>query len=201
MCSSDLPAIGEHFFGRMPEMARLINALREGRSVIVYGLQRVGKTSLVKEALDRELKTSDVPIRDIRIDMYESAENLTSYIDFFETIVDRLCDHLSPADYKKIRDKARDVLRSGSDEKAIRSTTKNLLIAYRKSFGMPLLFIDEFQDISKSFQRAQSLQTVTHPLDSGFIRYIGSLIKEGVVQLLCCGRYELQSMDSRLDWQ
>jgi hypothetical protein len=147
------------------------------------------------------LKPNGAPIRDIRIDMYESAENLTSYIDFFETIVDRLCDHLSPVDYKKIRDQARIVLRTGSDPKEIRSRIKNLLVAYKKSFGMPLLYIDEFQDISKSFQRAQSLQTITHPLDSGFIKYLGSLIKEGVVQLLCCGRYQIQNMDSRLDWQ
>lgn len=49
----------------------LVNALREGRSVVVCRLQRVGETSLVKEALDRELKPNGAPIRDIRIDMYE----------------------------------------------------------------------------------------------------------------------------------
>jgi hypothetical protein len=195
------PAVGEHFFGRTPEMARLTNALREGRSVVVYGLQRVGKTSLVKEALDRELQSNGTTLRDIRIDMYESANNLTSYIDFFETIIDRLCDHLSPADYKKVRDDARVILRTGSDEKAIRSSIKNLLVAYRKKFGTPLLFIDEFQDIHKAFERARSLRTITHPLDSGFIKYLGSLVKEGAIQLLCCGRYQIQAMDSRLDWQ
>jgi hypothetical protein len=195
------PAAGAHFFGRGAEMARLTNALREGRSVIVYGLQRVGKTSLVKEALDRELQVNGAAIRDIRIDMYESANNLTSYIDFFETIVDRLCDHLSPADYKRVRDDARLILRTGSDEKAMRSRIKNLLLAYRKNYGMPLLYIDEFQDISKSFERAQALKTVAHPLDSGFVKYLGSLVKDGILQLLCCGRYQVQAMDSRLDWQ
>lgn len=195
------PAVGSHFFGRSTEMARLTNALKEGRSVVVYGLQRVGKTSLVKEALDRELQADGATIRDIRIDMYESANNLTSYIDFFETIVDRLCDHLSPAEYKRVREEARVILRTGSDEKAIRSRIKILLTAYRRSFGTPLLYIDEFQDIDKAFERARSLRTVTHPLDSGFIKYLGSLVKEGVIQLLCCGRYQIQNMDSRLDWQ
>ena len=195
------PAVGSHFFGRRGEMARLTNALKEGRSVVVYGLQRVGKTSLVKEALDRELQSNGATIRDIRIDMYESANNLTSYIDFFETIIDRLCDHLSPVDYKRVREEARVILRTGSDEKAIRSRIKNLLIAYRRKFGTPLLYIDEFQDVNKAFERARSLRTVTHPLDSGFIKYLGSLVKEGVIQLLCCGRYQIQNMDSRLDWQ
>ena len=195
------PAMGTHFFGRQSEMRRLVNALQEKRSVVVYGLQRVGKTSLVKEALDRELKPSRRDIRDIRIDMYESCDNLTSYIDFFETIIDRLSDDLPPADYKRIHDEARIILRTGSGPKEIRTLIKNFLARFGQRFGRPLLCIDEFQDIGKAFQKAEQLTTAVHPLDSGFIKYLGSLVKDGYLQLLCCGRYQIQMMDRKFDWQ
>jgi len=195
------PAIGEHFFGRKLEMTRLINALKEGRSVVVYGLQRVGKTSLVKEALDRELKPSNVRLRDIRIDMYESCETLTSYIDFFETMIDRFCDDLNVADYKKVREQARQVLRTGNDPGAIRGLMRNLLRGFASRYGRALLYIDEFQDIRLAFEKAERQKTTRHPLDSGFIRYLGSLVKEGHLQLLCCGRYQIQLLDNKLDTQ
>jgi hypothetical protein len=195
------PAIGEHFFGRKLEMTRLINALKEGRSVVVYGLQRVGKTSLVKEALDRELRPSNVRLRDIRIDMYESCETLTSYIDFFETMIDRFCDDLNVVDYKKVREQARQVLRTGNDPGAIRGLMRNLLRRFASQYGRALLYIDEFQDIRKAFEKAERQKTTRHPLDSGFIRYLGSLVKEGYLQLLCCGRYQIQLLDNKLDTQ
>jgi serine/threonine protein kinase len=195
------PAIGQHFFGRRLEMTRLINALKEGRSVVVYGLQRVGKTSLVKEALDRELKPSNVRLRDIRIDMYESCETLTSYIDFFETMIDRFCDELNVVDYKKVREEARQILRTGNDPGAIRGLMRNLLRGFASRYGRALLFIDEFQDIKKAFEKAERQETTRHPLDSGFIRYLGSLVKEGYLQLLCCGRYQIQLLDNKLDTQ
>jgi serine/threonine protein kinase len=195
------PAIGEHFFGRKLEMTRLINALKEGRSVVVYGLQRVGKTSLVKEALDRELKSSNVRLRDIRIDMYESCETLTSYIDFFETMIDRFCDDLNVVDYKKVREQARQVLRTGNDPGAIRGLMRNLLRGFASRYGRALLYIDEFQDIRIAFEKAERQKTTRHPLDSGFIRYLGSLVKEGYLQLLCCGRYQIQLLDNKLDTQ
>ena len=195
------PAMGEHFFGRKVEMTRLVNALKEGRSVVVYGLQRVGKTSLVKEALDRELKPSNARLRDIRIDMYESCETLTSYIDFFETMIDRFCDDLNVVDYKKVREQARQVLRTGNDPGAIRGLMRNLLRGFASRYGRALLYIDEFQDIRIAFEKAERQKTTRHPLDSGFIRYLGSLVKEGYLQLLCCGRYQIQMLDSQLDTQ
>jgi len=195
------PAMGEHFFGRKVEMTRLVNALKEGRSVVVYGLQRVGKTSLVKEALDRELKPSNARLRDIRIDMYESCETLTSYIDFFETMIDRFCDDLNVVDYKKVREQARQVLRTGNDPGAIRGLMRNLLRGFASRYGRALLYIDEFQDIRIAFEKAEQQKTTRHPLDSGFIRYLGSLVKEGYLQLLCCGRYQIQMLDSQLDTQ
>ena len=195
------PAIGEHFFGRKLEMTRLVNALKEGRSVVVYGLQRVGKTSLVKEALDRELKPSNTRLRDIRIDMYESCETLTSYIDFFETMIDRFCDDLNVVDYKKVREQARQVLRTGNDPGAIRGLMRNLLRGFATRYGRALLYIDEFQDIRIAFEKAERQKTTRHPLDSGFIRYLGSLVKEGHLQLLCCGRYQIQLLDNKLDTQ
>ncbi len=195
------PAMGEHFFGRKLEMTRLINALKEGRSVVVYGLQRVGKTSLVKEALDRELKPSNVRLRDIRIDMYESCETLTSYIDFFETMIDRFCDDLNVVDYKKVREQARQVLRTGNDPGAIRGLMRNLLRGFASRYGRALLYIDEFQDIRIAFEKAERQKTTRHPLDSGFIRFLGSLVKEGHLQLLCCGRYQIQLLDNKLDTQ
>ena len=100
-----------------------------------------------------------------------------------------------------MRDESKVILRTGSDAKEIRSRTKNLLRAYGARFGRPLLYIDEFQDIAKALAKARTLTTAAHPLDSGFIKYLGALIKEGVIQLLCCGRYQIQNMDSRLDWQ
>ncbi|MEK6545734.1 MAG: methyltransferase domain-containing protein [Nitrospinota bacterium] len=75
------PAIGEHFYGRKTELKRLKDALLENRSVAIYGLQRIGKTSLVDNILDNEIAKSPENIV-IKIDMFAVSESCLSYIDF-----------------------------------------------------------------------------------------------------------------------
>lgn len=196
-------ATKDQFYGRKIELKRLLDAIKEGRSVIIYGLQRIGKTSLVEEALDVEVKREGYEVIDLRIDMQTSYENFNTYTDFFMTTINTLCDKFSIADSETFRNEVSKYLRQRSEQWELRRGFMKILDLAKKKLGnKPLLFfIDEFQEISKSFESAKNKRGLINPIDSELVRYISSLAKKGLLQLLFCCRYQIIGMDSRLNFQ
>ena len=109
------PVTKARFYGRQRELERLTSVILAGKSVVIYGLQRMGKTSLVEEAL--ELAKDQIASRFVvlPIDMFISYTNLNSYFDLFVTILDALWENLGRTDYAAYKDAQRHYIRRHSD--------------------------------------------------------------------------------------
>ncbi|PWT97155.1 MAG: hypothetical protein C5B51_31905 [Terriglobia bacterium] len=187
------------FRGRTQELTRLCNAIRAGRSVAVFGLQRVGKTSLVERAI--EVVTADAggaaPLM-IRIDMFAQWESFRSVLDFFNVIAHELAkaEGAHPASLRELLIEA---YGSSFSEYHLQDTFRGILRKSRKITGRPIvLFVDEFQEIERAFQRATG-RNIPMAFDAGLMRWLGSLIKdrENILQVLLCCRFHAKDLEQR----
>jgi len=193
------PVLGDQFYGRGTELKRLRNALTEGRSVAIYGLQRIGKTSLVENVVASKIGSSQENII-VKINMFEVSETCLSYINFFSSIVEGLCDHFG-TDYLQAKEAFSMYLKS-TDITELKHGFKKVIkeVKIRLNKKRFILFIDEFQDIIKAFEYAKK-KNVANPLNSEFIRFIGSMAKERLIQLVVCCRYHIFRYDKEYDFQ
>ena len=148
------PALGDHFYGRGTESKRLEHALIEGRSIAIYGLQRIGKTSLVENVINNKINSSPENIV-IQINMFDLAETCLSYINFLSIIIERLSDYFG-TDYKQTKDAFSIYLRE-TDLTEIRHGFEKIITDTKHKLKKKrfILFIDEFQDIVKAFEYAK----------------------------------------------
>lgn len=193
------PALGDHFYGRGMESKRLENALIEGRSIAIYGLQRIGKTSLVENVINNKINSSPENIV-IQINMFDLAETCLSYINFLSIIIERLSDYFG-TDYKQTKDAFSIYLRE-TDLTEIRHGFEKIITDTKHKLKKKrfILFIDEFQDIVKAFEYAKK-KNVPNPLNSEFIRFIGTLAKKEILQLVICCRYHIFWLDRECNFQ
>jgi hypothetical protein len=77
------PVTGSRFFGRDLEISRLIN--NPNTNYLVLGIRRIGKTSLVKEAMLRLLQKKEPPLA-----IYLDCSDLTNTGDFVREVVRKL---------------------------------------------------------------------------------------------------------------
>lgn len=77
------PVTGSRFFGRDLELSRLIN--NANTNYLVLGIRRIGKTSLVKEAMQRLLKKKEPPLA-----LYLDCSDLNNTGDFVREVVRKL---------------------------------------------------------------------------------------------------------------
>lgn len=191
-----------YFRGRQEELAELTSHLKHGKSALVLGLQRMGKTSLVERALD--LLTNDTQTDRkfivLGIDMFSSWMSFNSYMDFFYTVVNLLSEHLAKSlpesefDKQRFRNTFSEQTRSAYDIERYELLKSTLKGARQRLQAPIILFFDEFQELEKVFQRARERKT-SDPFDAGLMRWIGSLAKEQTIQLLICSRYRALQME------
>lgn len=193
------PASGEQFYGREAELKRFRDAISEGRSIAIYGLQRIGKTSLVENILCADSTIASEAII-VRINMYEACETCLRYIDFFSAIVNGLCEYFG-TEHLRVKEELSIFLRS-TDPADLRYGFKNIISKVKKKLNKKrfILFIDEFQDIKKTFEFAKR-KNITNTLDSAFIRFLSSLAKDNYLQLVICSRYQILEMDQEYNFQ
>ncbi len=186
-----------YFRGRKEELAELTSHLRSGKSALVLGLQRMGKTSLVERALD--LLTNDVQGNRkfivLRIDMFSSWMSFNSYMDFFFTIVNLLSPHLG-IESQTFRDGFSSIARSAYDFERYDTFKSLLKRAIRTLDASLILFLDEFQELERVFERARQRKT-PDAFDAGLMRWIGSLAKEQTIQLMICARYRALEIEEK----
>jgi hypothetical protein len=77
------PVTGSRFFGRDPEVSRLIN--NSNTNYLVLGIRRIGKTSLVMEAMQRLMKKKDPPLA-----LYLDCSDFNDTGDFVREVVRKL---------------------------------------------------------------------------------------------------------------
>ncbi|MEK6546640.1 MAG: hypothetical protein AABZ28_08935, partial [Nitrospinota bacterium] len=113
---------------------------------------------------------------------------------------DTICDYFE-TDYLKVKDEFSVYLRS-TDHSNLKHGFTNILKEGKRKLKKKklILFIDEFQDIIKTFEYASS-KKVSNPLNPEFVRFIGSLVKERVLELIICCRYNIFRLDKEYDLQ
>jgi AAA+ ATPase superfamily predicted ATPase len=189
----------EFFRGRSRELARLCRVIRGGKSAAVFGLQRVGKTSLVERAIEMaDSESGHMQALTIRIDMFSQWESFKSVLDFFNVIASELAkaEGSDPASLQKLLLEA---YGSSFSEYHLQDTFRGILRKSRKIIGRPIvLFIDEFQEVERAFHRAMN-RSVPMAFDAGVMRWLGSLIKdrENILQLLLCCRFHAKDLEQR----
>jgi AAA+ ATPase superfamily predicted ATPase len=193
-----LHAGGKFFRGRSGELAKLCNAIRHGKSAVVFGVQRVGKTSLIERALEMVGNecARNTPIV-IRVDMFSQWTIFKGALEFFNLIINELAraEGNDPSTLQKLLlDAFSDAVLS---ELNLQETFRSILRKSRKITGRPiLLFIDEFQDIEHVFERAAN-RHIPMAFDAGVIRWLGSLVKNGDLQMLLGCRFQAKDLDQR----
>ncbi len=193
-----LHAGGKFFRGRSKELDRLCGAIRQEKSAVVFGVQRVGKTSLVERALEMVSSESarNTPIV-IRVDMFSQWGIFKGALEFFNLIINELAraEGNDPSTLQKVLlDAYSDAVLS---EFNLQETFRSILRKSRRITGRPiLLFIDEFQDIEHVFERAAS-RHIPMAFDAGLIRWLGSLVKNGDLQMLLGCRFQAKDLEQR----
>jgi AAA+ ATPase superfamily predicted ATPase len=185
----------KYFRGREEEIRKLARVLRERKSAVIFGLQRIGKTSLVERVLS-DISTGPPNQQTIclRINMFDAWQSFNTDLSFLFTVLDQLAEH-QRTDAKKAKAAIRDVFyESSTDIERFNKFRHALKEGARRTNSSLLLFIDEFHDIEKVFRRAREKKT-SNPVDAGLFRQIGSLVKEGTLQLLICCRYKAVPME------
>jgi hypothetical protein len=169
--------------------------IQSGKSAAVFGLQRVGKTSLVERAIEiASANPSGVAPITIRIDMFSQWDSFRSVLDFFNVIAQELA-RAEGSDPPSLQRLLLDAYGSSFSEYHPQDTFRGILRKSRKITSRPIvLFVDEFQEIERAFQRATS-RNIPMAFDAGVMRWLGSLIKdrENILQALLCCRFHERS--------
>src|SRR2546425_1999171 len=105
------------FRGREEELKKLSLALEEGKSAVVFGLQRIGKTSLVDKLLSHSLARvgSTRRILPVRIDMFSAWESFTTDLVFMSAILEGVVRETG-RDSQRVRESVRELLFGSSSE-------------------------------------------------------------------------------------
>jgi hypothetical protein len=187
------------FTGREREIKKLTDILKDGRSANVFGLQRMGKTSLVLKVLDEAMRGEQFKrnIIPIRIDAFQAWSSFTSDAEFMFMILDELADYQG-GDPQKTKDAFREFMRASYSVSDRYKKFKTLLQRGAESAKSSiLLFIDEFHDIEKAFENPH--MSKVNPFDAGVIRWVGNLVKSGTVQMVLCCRHKAIRMEKKFE--
>jgi hypothetical protein len=221
-------ATREMFKGRDNEIEELLDSIASGTHTAVFGLQRIGKTSLVEGVIEDRLGC--IPglkeqILFAKVDFQCLGNEYPTYKDVFHAMVTAISDEL-----QKLGVTRRGVnLRSAVDEffnagRYDRGNRAQIFSEFTRVLGMTaeaarrriVLFLDEFSEVRKVIERHEYLtarnpgrNVVIHPhemlVDVPFMQYLSSLLKEktlkGRVNFIFAVRPYMAEYDERRSLQ
>lgn len=85
------PVVGEDFIGRNNEIERIISAMKSGNNISVYGMARIGKSSIIKEVLRKANDTEIFPKKPLFFE-YRLTQDKNIRYHFFEDLKDFIID-------------------------------------------------------------------------------------------------------------
>ena len=189
------------FKGPVAEMEELLDSIETGTHTAIFGLQRMGKTSLICEGLAAELD-SRAALKDTllvaTVDMQRLGGAQVTYRDFvhaiFEAVIEQLAGAGLARHVQNLRTLTRGLFAAEQYQRGDRSEffsvfSKVLTELVKASKRRIVLFIDEFSEIRKVIERNQSVlnknPTRTSRLlpqdmyiDVPFIHHLSSLLKD-----------------------
>jgi class 3 adenylate cyclase len=191
----------ETFKGRAHEMEELLASIESGTHTAVFGLQRMGKTSLIEQGLMFELQGRPALRNSLlvaKVDMQRLGGAQVTYKDFvhgiFEAVVEQLNTHALGRDVPNLRNLTRDLLTANRYQRGDRTeffstfarVLGKLAAESRRRF---IVLIDEFSEIRKVIESnretlhrnpARTMNLLPHDMyiDVPFIHHLGSLLKD-----------------------
>lgn len=145
------PVTGSRFFGRDPEVSRLTS--NSNTNYLVLGIRRIGKTSLVMEAMQRLMQKKDPPLA-----IYLDCSDLDNTHDFVREVVRKL----EPRELPRV------------DMQKYIFYFPNFLERMRHKYHRPIVFVlDEIDRLIVS-QRAdnEAFRMLRVAFNQGYCRYI-----------------------------
>src|SRR5262245_9932118 len=192
------------FKGRTSEAEELLDSILTGTHTAIFGLQRMGKTSLIEQGLNTELQRYPSIRNSIlmaTIDMQRLGGAQVTYRDFahaiFESVISRLTELGLGREVNNLRAATRELFEASQYQRGDRTeffsvfakVIRGMATASRRRI---VLFIDEFSEIRKVIERNNTaLQRNPHRLsnilpqdmyiDVPFLHHLSSLLKDEAV--------------------
>jgi class 3 adenylate cyclase len=189
------------FKGRELETQELIESIESGTHTAVFGLQRMGKTSLIEEGLRRELDALPElsrTILPIKIDIQRLGGTQVTYRDFVHAIIEAIVEKISEMglgrSVQNLRALTRDIFNTSQYQRGDRT---EFFSVFAKILGgltdvtrrRIILFLDEFSEVRRVIERnkivlqnnpSRTSKLLPHDMyiDVPFIHHLGSLLKD-----------------------
>jgi serine/threonine protein kinase len=198
-------ATAQTFKGRNEELGELLDSLRTGTHTAVFGLQRMGKTSLIEEGLLEELQ-KDARLQKevllVRIDLQGMGGDQVRYRDVVHAIVGAINERLAGLgigrEVKNLRAATNELFSTSQFQRGDRSQFFAMFSKLLRGFAATsrrriVLFIDEFSEVRKVIERnkvalqqnpLRTANILPHDLfiDVPFIHHLGSMLKDRELQ-------------------
>ena len=189
------------FKGRQEELADLLDSIRTGTHTAIFGLQRMGKTSLIdeglKEVLDQNPKLQKETLL-VRIDLQGLGGDQVKYRDLVHAIIEAITDKLAGLGIGRalhdLRGRTHELFAGQLFQRGDRTQFFAMIGKLLRGFAAAahrriVLIIDEFSEVRKVIERNRTLLKKTpgrpasvlpHDLyiDVPFIHHLGSLLKD-----------------------
>jgi serine/threonine protein kinase len=193
------------FKGREDELGELVDSIRSGTHTVIFGLQRMGKTSLIKEGLQRALEKTPRLKKEIllvRIDLQGLGGDQVRYRDLVHAIIEAITTTLAEAGVGRgladLRALTHELFSASQFQRGDRTQFFSMFARLLRGFASAahrriVLFIDEFSEVRKVIERNSALlqhnpvrtsNMLAHDmyLDVPFIYHLGSLLKDRDLQ-------------------
>ena len=197
----DTIATRKTFNGRGVEIEELLDSIETGTHTAVFGLQRMGKTSLIEEGLREGIeRRSDLSaaVLLVKIDMHRLGGDQVRYRDFLHAVIDAIIEKVVSIglgrEVQNLRARTDELVTPGRYQRGDRTEFFSVLATLLRGFADAthrriVLFIDEFSEVRKVIERNKTalqhnpLRTrdlLPHDLyiDVPFIYHLGSILKD-----------------------
>jgi hypothetical protein len=189
------------FKGRQEQLGELLDSIRTGTHTAIFGLQRMGKTSLIEEGLKESLERDPRLQREVllvRIDLQGLGGDQVKYRDLVHAIVEAVTERLdtlcASRSNRDLRALTNEMFSSGQFQRGDRTQFFAMFAKLLRGFSCAahrriVLIIDEFSEVRKVIERnrvalqhnptrAANLLPHEFYIDVPFIHHLGSLLKD-----------------------
>lgn len=192
-------ATQQMFKGRAEEVEGLLDSIESGTHVAVFGLQRIGKTSLVEETLSDRLSKRDSLKKGVlfaSLDFQRIGTEYSTYRGLLSAMVRAIAEKISPSKLQAVEDQLALMSRSYD-----RGSKREMLTAFASLIGALagsakrriVLFLDEFSELCRVIERNEELARRNpdrilslHPhemlIDVDLMHWFSSLVKSSVIR-------------------
>jgi hypothetical protein len=189
------------FKGRQEELAELLDSIRTGTHTAIFGLQRMGKTSLIEEGLKEVLEQNPRLQKEtllVRIDLQGLGGDQVKYRDLVHAIIEAITEKLAALgvgrSLQDLRGLTHELFAGNRFQRGDRTQFFAMVGKLLRGFAAAahrriVLIIDEFSEVRKVIERNRALlqqnpgrpaSVLPHDLyiDVPFIHHLGSLLKD-----------------------